>query len=78
MSTPIEKKQALQGYTPTMQRTACRNCAQGHEVLAERMPPYDTNSWQCRLGGFRVSAMAICNQYVSKKKPHENKHPLVA
>lgn len=56
-----------QGFVPANGRPACSNCQHGVESREDRMPPYDTQSWRCTLGGFRVTAKAICNSYTDKK-----------
>jgi hypothetical protein len=56
-----------QGFIAANQRQACSNCKHGKEQREERMPPYDATSWKCKLGGFRTTAKAICNQYASKE-----------
>ncbi len=50
-------------YVTASARDACRNCKHGHEVIADRMPPYDTRSWQCRRFDQSTTALAICNKY---------------
>lgn len=62
MST-IAVVKASAGYQPANQRQACKNCAQGEEVRTDRMPPYDTATWQCKRFGFKTTAMAICHQH---------------
>lgn len=63
----IKTAQSAMGYQPAGQRDGCRNCVSGEEQREERMPPWDKPYWRCNAGGFRTSAMAICNQHKQKK-----------
>lgn len=58
---------AAQRFVPANQRHACKSCNFGSEQRADRMPPYDTVTWRCTKGGFYVTAMSICNDYISKR-----------
>ncbi len=64
--TPIDRTKAKQGFVPAMKRNACRNCVHGDEKRQDRMPPYDTASWSCKLGGFMTSAGAVCDRHERK------------
>lgn len=54
------------GYQAANQRPACMNCKHGEELRADRMPPFDTSSWQCVRFGFFTIAMATCFQHHAK------------
>lgn len=56
----IDNAKAAMGWVPATKRQSCRNCTHGEECIAERMPPFDTKSWECKLGGFKTSAGAVC------------------
>lgn len=62
MGTIATAKSAM-GYQAASARDGCRNCVGGEEVRPERMPPWDKPYWNCKPGGFRTTAMAICNQH---------------
>lgn len=59
----IEAMKRSMGVQLASLRPACRNCKHGKEEIADRMPPYDTRSWKCKKGGFRTTAMAVCNEH---------------
>jgi hypothetical protein len=59
----IQTTKLSMGFQSAGSRPACRNCRHGQEEIAERMPPYDTSSWKCKKGGFRATAMAVCNEH---------------
>lgn len=59
---------ANQGFIAANQRQGCNTCQHGKELREDRMPPYDTASWQCKFGGFRTTAKAICNQHKPQKE----------
>lgn len=62
-----------QGFIAANMRQSCSNCTHGRERREDRMPPYDSSSWHCKLGGFRTTAKAICDRYVAEQKsevPH--------
>lgn len=54
------------GYQAANQRPSCKNCKHGEEVRADRMPPFDTASWQCVRFSFRTTATATCFQHQAK------------
>ncbi len=62
MSSIAGTKAAI-NYQAANQRPACKNCAQGEEMRADRMPPFDTATWQCKRFGFKTTAMAICQHH---------------
>jgi len=55
------------GFIPANQRQGCNNCEHGEERREDRMPPYDSASWHCKLGNFRTTAKAICDRYEAVK-----------
>ena len=64
----IKSRQAAMDFQSAGQRSGCRDCKHGKQVIVDRMPPYDTAGWECKLGGFKVSAMAICSKHESKRQ----------
>lgn len=62
----IQSRQAAMAFRNAGARPACRNCKHGQQVYVERMPPYDRAGWECTKGGFKVSAMAICDKHELK------------
>ena len=64
----IKSRQAAMGFQNPGQRSGCRDCKHFEQVTAEREPPYDTAGWECKLGGFKVSAMAICSKHEPKRR----------
>lgn len=63
MST-IDNVKVEMKWQSSRMRPACRNCRHGKEVREDRMPPFDTAHWKCTQGGFRTSAMAVCDRYM--------------
>ncbi len=63
----ITNAKAVMGYVAASKRQACRNCHHGDECRADRMPPYDSVMWRCKLGGFVTSAGAICIKHEPRK-----------
>ena len=62
---PITEKKASMGYLNANQRQCCRNCI--HSM--QSTPSYsasDIHPWRCALGGFGVTAQAICEEHVRK------------
>lgn len=55
-----------QGFVAANERQGCNNCTHGEEKREERLPPYDTASWRCKLGGFRTTAKAVCDKHVAR------------
>lgn len=61
-TTPIDKKKAAMGYLNANQRPCCRNCSHGEQ--APRSGAYnDVYPWRCTLGGFGVTAQAVCKEH---------------
>ena len=58
---------ANQGFIPSNMRQSCSNCYHSREQREDRMPPYDSVNWYCKLGGFRTTAKAICDRYQAEK-----------
>lgn len=67
MST-IQGAKLSMGFLAAKQRPSCNNCYYCEERYEERMPPYNTKSWNCKKGGFMTSAMATCNQHQPVKR----------
>ena len=55
-------RMAAQGYQRPGERPACRNCAHSAEVQGMRRRTAD-EPMDCRLGGFLVSPMGICDRH---------------
>ena len=64
----IKSRQAAMDFQSAGQRSGCRDCKHGQQEYTDRMPPYDTAGWECKLGAFNVSAMAICSKHESKRQ----------
>lgn len=51
------------GYVSAKARNSCGNCKLGDQQFADRMPPYNTATWRCKKGGFKTTALAVCNEH---------------
>lgn len=51
------------GYKRANQRPACKACTHAKE---QPVTEGFCSRWSCQKGGFSTSAMAVCNQFVSR------------
>lgn len=64
----VKSAMLAMGYTGARQRTdTCRCCKHFGTVYVDRMPPYDKAYYECGLGKFRVTEMAICDRHELRK-----------
>lgn len=64
----IANAMAVMGYHSAQDRTdVCAWCAHLDADYPDRSPPFDKPTFRCKLGGFRVSLMAVCDQHVLGK-----------
>jgi hypothetical protein len=57
-----ELKLAVAYQAPT-ERDRCGNCRHIERTYVDRMPPYDTSGWRCRVNDFTTTVGAICTTY---------------
>lgn len=58
---------AAQRWVGPNARPKCGNCLHGDEDRADRMPPFDSIVWRCRLGCFVTAANAVCGKHTPRK-----------
>lgn len=64
MTYPHERAQARQNFMKALDRPACRNCTQVREfVRADAKTP----GYQCTVGPFVTTAMAVCEKHVLQR-----------
>lgn len=64
----IDNAKAAMGFHGAKDRTdVCAWCTHLDADYPDREPPWDKPTFKCKLGGFRVSLMAICDRHVLGK-----------
>lgn len=65
----IKNGQTAMGFSSAKERTdCCAWCTHIEMDYPDRSPPFDKPSLKCKLGGFRVSQMAVCDKHVLGQK----------
>lgn len=77
MSAPAQNQaaqaKAAQRWVGPNARPKCGNCLHADEDRQDRMPPFDSITWRCRLGAFVTAANAVCGRHTSKLAPGSKK-----
>ena len=61
-TTPTERAKASMGFQAANRRACCRNCSHATQVQPSGASN-DAYPWRCTLGGFGVTAQAICGEH---------------
>lgn len=64
MSSVVNAMAAMGFHSAKARTDCCAWCKHIDADYPDRMPPYDKPTFRCKLGGFRVSQMAICDMHV--------------